>query len=191
MNKQHSSFSPLWWTLGFPYFAVGLLLRGTVLYTFYCACVSKLLHDSSHSWDVITCAVLSCSVMSLCDPMNCSLPSFSSLSMEFSRQEYWSELPCPLPGNLPNLGIESRSSKYRSKNPGGFFIIWVTGEAMVTCKKRQSLIPTSWRFWLHWWLRLFCCAAKFPSGVVVPLYHSWYFQTKIFGNWIVLFSPGY
>ena len=28
------------------------------------------------------------------------------LSMEFSRQEYWSELPCPSPGDLPNPGIE-------------------------------------------------------------------------------------
>ena len=27
----------------------------------------------------------------------------------FSRQEYWSRLPCPPPGNLPNLGIEPRS----------------------------------------------------------------------------------
>ena len=24
-------------------------------------------------------------------------------------QEYWSGLPCPLPGDLPNPGIESRS----------------------------------------------------------------------------------
>ena len=28
------------------------------------------------------------------------------LSMEFSRQEYWSGLPCPPPGYLPNPGIE-------------------------------------------------------------------------------------
>ena len=27
-------------------------------------------------------------------------------SMEFSRQEYWSGLPLPSPGNLPNPGIE-------------------------------------------------------------------------------------
>ena len=27
-------------------------------------------------------------------------------SMEFSRQEYWSGLPCPSPGDLPNPGIE-------------------------------------------------------------------------------------
>ena len=31
------------------------------------------------------------------------------LSMGFSRQEYWSVLPCPPPGDLPNPGIEPRS----------------------------------------------------------------------------------
>ena len=30
-------------------------------------------------------------------------------SMEFSRPEYWSGLPCSSPGNLPNPGIEPRS----------------------------------------------------------------------------------
>ena len=30
----------------------------------------------------------------------------SPLSIEFFRQEYWSGLPFPIPGNLPNLGIE-------------------------------------------------------------------------------------
>ena len=32
------------------------------------------------------------------------------LSMEFSRQEYWSGLPRPSPGDLPNLGMEPGSS---------------------------------------------------------------------------------
>ena len=31
------------------------------------------------------------------------------LSMEFSRQEHWSGLPCPPPGDLPNPGIKPRS----------------------------------------------------------------------------------
>ena len=31
------------------------------------------------------------------------------LSMEFSRQEYWSGLPFPSPRDLPNPGIEVRS----------------------------------------------------------------------------------
>ena len=30
-------------------------------------------------------------------------------SMGFSRQEYWSGLPLPSPGDLPDLGIEPRS----------------------------------------------------------------------------------
>ena len=30
-------------------------------------------------------------------------------SMEFSRQEYWSVLPLPSPGDLPNPGIEPGS----------------------------------------------------------------------------------
>ena len=30
-------------------------------------------------------------------------------SMEFSRQEYWSGLPFPSPGDLPNPGIEPGS----------------------------------------------------------------------------------
>ena len=31
------------------------------------------------------------------------------LSLGFSRQEYWSGLPCPPPGDLPNPGIEPTS----------------------------------------------------------------------------------
>ena len=31
-------------------------------------------------------------------------------SIGFSRQEYWSGLPFPSPGDLPNPGIEPRSS---------------------------------------------------------------------------------
>ena len=33
----------------------------------------------------------------------------SPLSMGFSRQEYWSGLPFPSPGDLPNLMMEPRS----------------------------------------------------------------------------------
>ena len=33
----------------------------------------------------------------------------ASQSMEFSKQEYWSELPCPTPGDFPEPGIEPMS----------------------------------------------------------------------------------
>ena len=34
------------------------------------------------------------------------------LSMGFSRQEYWSGWPCPLPGDFPSPGVESMSLMY-------------------------------------------------------------------------------
>ena len=44
----------------------------------------------------------------LCDPMDCG-PHQASPSMEFSRHEYWSGLPFPSPGDLPDPGIEPGS----------------------------------------------------------------------------------
>ena len=46
--------------------------------------------------------VLVTQLVTLCDPA-------TPPSMGFSRQEYWSGLPFPSPGDLPNPGIESRS----------------------------------------------------------------------------------
>ena len=43
----------------------------------------------------------------LCNPM--TIDYQASPSMGFSRQEYWSGLPFPSPGDLPNPGIEPRS----------------------------------------------------------------------------------
>ena len=51
------------------------------------------------------------------------------LSMGFSRQEDWSGLPCPPPGDLPEPGVEPASL-----NPpvlaGGFFATTATWEAL-------------------------------------------------------------
>ena len=47
------------------------------------------------------------SCLIFCDPVNCSPPG--SYSMGFSRQEYWSGLPCPPPGDLPHPGIKPES----------------------------------------------------------------------------------
>ena len=64
----------------------------------------------SDHWSQITMKVkvlVSQSCSTLCHPMHCSPPDF--LSMEFSRQEYWSRLPFPPPGDLLDPGIEPRS----------------------------------------------------------------------------------
>ena len=48
----------------------------------------------------------------LCNPVDCCPPG--SLSMEFSRQEYWNGLPFPSPGGFPNWGMESRSPTFQA-----------------------------------------------------------------------------
>ena len=42
-----------------------------------------------------------------CNPTDCSLPA--PLSLGFSRQEYWSGLPFPSPGDLPDPVTEPGS----------------------------------------------------------------------------------
>ena len=58
------------------------------------------------SWALPPSSKLSrvCTQSSVCDPMDCSPPGSSV--HETLQQEYWSGLPCPLPGDLPNPGIE-------------------------------------------------------------------------------------
>ena len=47
------------------------------------------------------------------------------LSMGFSRQEYWSGLPCPPPADLPDPGIEP-TSLMSPALAGGFFTTGAT-----------------------------------------------------------------
>ena len=53
--------------------------------------------------------------------------------MGFSRQEYWSGLPCPPPGDLPNPGIEP-ASIISPALAGGFLTISTTWEAQDLCR---------------------------------------------------------
>ena len=62
----------------------------------------------------------------LCDPMTHQAP----LSAGFSGQEYWSGLPFPSSGYLPDTGIELMSLT-SSALAGGFFTIWATREAYI------------------------------------------------------------
>ena len=59
--------------------------------------------------------------------------------MEFSREEYWSGLPFPSPGYLPDPGIEPRSPAFQadtlpSEPPGKLHMLSSTAK-----KKKQSL----------------------------------------------------
>ena len=51
-------------------------------------------------------------VQLFCDSMDCGPQS--PLSLEFPRQEYWSWLPFPPPGDLPDPGIELGSPAWQA-----------------------------------------------------------------------------
>ena len=53
----------------------------------------------------------------------------TTLSMKFSRQEYWSGLPCPPAGDLHDPGIKPTSVVSRAFS-GGFFTTSATWEAL-------------------------------------------------------------
>ena len=61
----------------------------------------------------------------------------SPLSMEFSRQEYWIELLFPLPGDLPDSGIEPVSPESPTL-AGRFFTNCATWEARVVKFVKQQ-----------------------------------------------------
>ena len=65
------------------------------------------------------------------------------LSMGFSRQEYWSRLPFPSPGDLSKSGIEPQVSCIA----GWFFTVWGTREFYISLNLRFSV-----KLWLPRWL---------------------------------------
>ena len=66
------------------------------------------------------------------------------LSMGFSRQEYWSGLPHPPPGDLPNPGIEL-TPPVSPAVAGRFFTAEPLGKPRVTCRacENRFLGPSS------------------------------------------------
>ena len=70
------------------------------------------------------------------------------LPMEFSRQEYWSGLPFPSPGDLPDPGIEPRSPAWQadyllSESPGKPpKYQWQIGSGW------QNILPNNWRMYI-------------------------------------------
>ena len=89
------------------------------------------------------------------------------LSMEFSRQEYWSGLPFPSPGNLPNPGTEPRSSALRAD----FFL-----PSEPSGKSWQQFIRrthrTYWKVFIFWFItgkgsRWKLATGDFPGSLVV------------------------
>ena len=81
------------------------------------------------------------------------------LSMEFSRKEYWSGLPFPPPGDLPDLGIEPSSPAlagrfFTTEPPGKLFICTHTQSytyvlfmffSIMVCHRMLNIVPLCYK----------------------------------------------
>ena len=100
----------------------------------------------------------------------------TSLPMRFSRQEYWSGLPFPSPGDLPYPGINRPSPALA----GGFSTAeppgkpWLAVDLIRSLRRRVSGIPAMTKE------ESFC----FPNTFLLP---AWPFPTPTLG--VVLVSP--
>ena len=74
--------------------------------------------------------------------------------MGFSRHEYWSGFPLPLPGYLPDSGIEP-TFLMSPALAGGFFITHATWEAQILEKlaeafKTPEIFPEAPHYLTEW-----------------------------------------
>ena len=91
------------------------------------------------------------------------------LSMGLSRQEYWSGLPCPPPGDLPDPGTEPMSLMSHALS-GKFFTIRSTWEAQEGGWRAQNLqVPLD--------LSLF--GIRVINWVLVWIYHYSFSEPRV------------
>ena len=125
----------------------------------------------------------------------------------FSRQEYWSGLPCPPPGDLLNPGIEPRSPALwvdsllseppqKPKNTGVDIYPFSRGSSQPRNWTRVSCIAGG--FFTSWATREAWIKAKHLKIVtklwhrMIPCQHGWAINTSQYfapGNWHCSFYP--
>ena len=92
--------------------------------------------------------------------------------MVFSRQDYWSGLPCPPLGDFPDLGILQKSLS--SVLAGGFLTTIATWEALKSVVVSCKIQITYWVLWTlrYYDLSLTCAFVVSSSPLVSFLSHQ-------------------
>ena len=101
--------------------------------------------DFSPSLPTCVCVCVRSRVWLFVTPQN--IAHQAPLSMRFSRQEYWSGLPFPSPGDLPNPGIELESPTSPAL-AGRFFTTGATWEAQLLIMISINYDPSSIIFYV-------------------------------------------
>ena len=89
------------------------------------------------------------------------------LSLGFSRQEYWSGLPFPSPGDLPNPGIEPKSPAASALQPDSLPLSQQAGP--ISAVSRSS----SFSRVLEVWDTLSCHSESESDFILLMLKHTW------------------
>ena len=97
---------------------VGNLISSSFAFSKSRLYIWKLSYCWSLTWRILSIILIACAMLclvtqscpALYDPMDYSPPGSSVHGDSPIKKEYWSELPCPPPGDLPNPGTEPRSS---------------------------------------------------------------------------------
>ena len=89
---------------------------------------------------IVLCVLVTQLCLTLYDPTNCSPPT--AVNTVFSRQEYWSGLPFPSPGDLHNPGIKLVSPAFPAF-VGRFFTIEPPGKPIKdgTGWQKMTVLP--------------------------------------------------
>ena len=147
-------------------FPASWTVRKSFFYYFNHPCYNSpswLKHNLCISLDILVC-VCACSVMSD-SKTPWTVAHQAPLSMGFPRQEYWSGLPFPSPGDLPDPGIEpmSLASPARSVcslplhhlgSPSGYGICLLFPLPLMDFS--FWLLHRAGLLWVNWWVICSC-----------------------------------
>ena len=110
--------------------------------------------------------VLSRSVMSNSTApwiVGCEAP----LPTEFSRQEYWSGLTYPSPGDLPDLGWTESMSPVSPALVGGFFITVTPGKPLSFPPSSQLSLQVHLQPFYFWWFLFLVLIQMFIAYMLI------------------------
>ena len=102
------------------------MVKEVVIYTYVCV---AYVYTHMHICICMYVCMLSCFIHVQLFVMLWTVARQAPLFMGFSKQEYWSGLPCPPPGDLPDPGIKPVSLMPPAL-AGRFFTTSTTREAL-------------------------------------------------------------
>ena len=129
----------------------------------------SLLYDELNNACAVLCPVVQC-VWLFETPR--TVAHQAPLSTEFSRQEYWSRLPCPFPGDLSDPGVKLMSLPSPAL-AGGFFTNESPGKPFFLPMNSQ-LLQLEKLLFIYWLILCLCqksiwciCEGLFLGSVLI------------------------